>query len=206
MQNRDNHVTWSSVPAEAEAEQRLRCLDALVELERCSHAHPWSRRQLEDSLTAGHHIQLLHCRQTLIGYYVAMLVTDETHLLNIAVHPDHQSQGWGRCLLHHLADWAVTRACTSVLLEVRSSNRAARHLYGKMGFQPVGVRRDYYPLRSAREAASGVMAREDALVMRLFLSRTACPAAVSKADGVAVSRDREHSGQCTHGDLWEGNV
>lgn len=159
-------------------QQQSCCLDAIAELEQRSHAYPWSRRQLADSAAAGHHIQLLYHRQTLIGYYVAMLVIDEAHLLNIAVHADHQSQGWGGYLLRHLANWAAEQACTAILLEVRRSNQAARRLYQKMRFLPVGVRKNYYPLRTSSDKATkatigaSTTQREDALVLRQLLTQT----------------------------------
>lgn len=155
---------WAAVPAGTA--QLRHCLDEMQRLEQCSHVHPWSRRQLADSVAAGHHVQLLYCDGGLIGYYVAMPVIDEAHLLNIAVHPDYRSRGWGRRLLRHLAEWADARGCVSVLLEVRRSNCAAIGLYRSMRFQPVAVRADYYP---QPDAAPGQPQREDALLMRLLL-------------------------------------
>ena len=50
------------------------------------------------------------------------------------------------------------RGCSRVLLEVREDNAAARHLYDRLGFEQVAVRRGYYgPGR-------------DAVVMRLRLA------------------------------------
>ncbi|MDH3872470.1 MAG: ribosomal-protein-alanine N-acetyltransferase, partial [Gammaproteobacteria bacterium] len=40
-----------------------------------------------------------------------------------------------------------------VFLEVRPSNRAALALYGKNGFNELGVRKDYYPTEGGREDA-----------------------------------------------------
>lgn len=157
-------VTWRTVPTDAA--QLGNCLDELLQLEQHSHVHPWSRRQLADSVEAGHHIQLLYCDAGLIGYYVAMSVIDEAHLLNIAVHPDCRSRGWGSRLLRHLVTWAQGMACSSVLLEVRRSNCAAIGLYRKMHFRQIAVRTDYYP-RSG--SAPGQAQREDALLMRLLL-------------------------------------
>jgi ribosomal-protein-alanine N-acetyltransferase len=48
--------------------------------------------------------------------------------------------------------------CTQFWLEVRASNSAARSLYEKLGFEVLGVRKNYYE-----------RPREDALVMGLTL-------------------------------------
>ena len=41
----------------------------------------------------------------------------------------------------------------SIFLEVRASNAAAIHLYDKLGFNEIGLRRDYYPAINGREDA-----------------------------------------------------
>jgi len=45
------------------------------------------------------------------------------------------------------------------LLEVRVSNVAAYRLYQKLGFDEIGLRKDYYPARVGREDAI-LLARE----------------------------------------------
>jgi ribosomal-protein-alanine acetyltransferase len=73
---------------------------------------------------------------------------DEREILNIAVAPEFRRTGVASKLIGSLTD-------RTVFLEVRVSNAAARSLYGKLGFDEVGTRRDYYDNPS-----------EDAIVMR----------------------------------------
>jgi [ribosomal protein S18]-alanine N-acetyltransferase len=61
------------------------------------------------------------------------------------VHPDCQGQRIGARLLLVLAREAVERGAKGLTLEVRMSNTAARALYGRFGFAPAGVRKNYYP-------------------------------------------------------------
>ena len=89
-----------------------------------------------------------------VGHGGLMFVVDEAHVTTIAVRPDQQRQGIATRLLLALATEARRRGTTALTLEVRVSNEAARALYGRFGFVPAGVRKNYY-------AEVG----EDALVM-----------------------------------------
>jgi len=86
------------------------------------------------------------------GFLVARRVAaDEAELLNLVVAPEFRRKGLARALLQDLlaAPAAAAQAQawpgkTSLYLEVRESNRAARNLYKSMGFQEVKIRPDYY--------------------------------------------------------------
>ena len=129
-------------------------LDAVMAIEQTAYAHPWSRGNFLDTLSAGHQALLLEAGGTLIGYYVAMKGVDEVHLLNVTVAPALQGQGWGRCLLDWLHLWARGEGAQCVWLEVRESNEVAQRVYDHCGYRRVGLRRDYYPAgRGQREHA-----------------------------------------------------
>lgn len=151
-------------------------LPLVAEVEKTAYAHPWNPRHFRDSLAAGHQMQMLVCTPSgpdapaapalpdgrwLLGYFVAMKVLDEVHLLNITTVPRHQRQGWAQWMLQALALWARQQDCQTLWLEVRDSNTPARNLYRKLGFTEVGRRRGYYPV--------GHGELEDALVMKLEL-------------------------------------
>lgn len=61
-------------------------------------------------------------------------------MLNLAVAIEWRQQGVARRLLEH----AMSALPGAWFLEVRESNKAARELYGGMGFETVGRRRAYY--------------------------------------------------------------
>ena len=136
-------------------------LDALLRVEQQAYAHPWERRNFEDSINAGHQIQLLMAQDTLLGYFVAMKGVDEVHLLNITVAPDYQRQGWAQVLLDALTLWARGQGAEWLWLEVRVSNERAIMVYEAHGFCRVGQRKNYYPDDDGQ--------REDAIVMSLRL-------------------------------------
>jgi ribosomal-protein-alanine N-acetyltransferase len=139
-------------------------LDAVVAIEKQCYSHPWSVGNFKDALKAGNLAQGLKVGEQWVGYYVAMQVLDEVHLLNITVAPSFQRQGWARCLMQSLSLWSQTHQATTLWLEVRESNARALKLYHAFGFEQVGLRKDYYP--------SGRNSRETAVVMRMALNST----------------------------------
>jgi ribosomal-protein-alanine N-acetyltransferase len=82
------------------------------------------------------------------GFAVSRITAPgECELLNLAVAPEFRRQGIGAELVRSLQ----TGPAVCVFLEVRESNLGARAFYKRLGFQEVGLRRDYY--RSPPESA-----------------------------------------------------
>ena len=135
------------------------------------------RPVMEIGLTLGRdvgaHVDVLRLHEEVVGFCNYWLVHDEVHLLNIAIAPARRRQGLARRLMDELLDFARRHECTTVILEVRKSNRAAIELYHSYGFEAVGLRPRYY-----------VEDREDALVMSLSLGKepSLVPAADADAD------------------------
>jgi ribosomal-protein-alanine N-acetyltransferase len=89
--------------------------------------------------------------QKVAGYIGVEKILDETHIINMAVHPDYRGKGVGNRLMQHvLNDEDV------FFLEVRVSNETAKNIYQRYGFKVIDTRKKYY--------ADG----EDAYVMRRF--------------------------------------
>lgn len=77
------------------------------------------------------------------GFIIGHAAGDQWEIDNVAVAPRKQRHGLGAELVREFLNRTRTGA-KEVFLEVRESNRAARKLYEKMGFVPVGRRRSYY--------------------------------------------------------------
>jgi ribosomal-protein-alanine N-acetyltransferase len=148
-------ASFKTTPLEARfADLRADDLDAVIAVEQSVYGHPWSAGNFKDALASGYQAQRLLAGDTLIGYFVAMKVVDEVHLLNITVSLDYRSQGWARLMLDALAVWSRGQGCAWLWLEVRESNHRAIQVYRSHGFKQVGLRKDYYPVgRGLREAA-----------------------------------------------------
>ena len=124
-------------------------LPAVLEIERRSFAQPWSRPFFEKelstpfaSLTVA--VEEGQPRDTVVGYTCCWRVTDEVHLLNVAVHPERRGTGLGRALLEAVVATARAGRAQVVFLEVRAGNVVARRLYRRLGFRDLGIRRGYY--------------------------------------------------------------
>ena len=75
----------------------------------------------------------------LLGYIGTERIAGETHIINMAVHPDKRNTGIGKKLL------AKALAPNEVsYLEVRVSNSPAQRIYEHFGFKIVGTRKKYY--------------------------------------------------------------
>ena len=144
------------------AMMRAQDVEAVVAVENDAYPFPWTRGNFLDSLASRYEAWTLReADARLAGYFLLMHAVDETHLLNITVRPDLHGRGYGRMLLDKVIQLALDANMHSVLLEVRPSNEHALSVYRHCGFQPIGVRKQYYP-------AAGT-SREDAIVMRLML-------------------------------------
>ncbi|MGH2830383.1 MAG: ribosomal protein S18-alanine N-acetyltransferase [Actinomycetota bacterium] len=128
----------------------------VLAIERLVYPRPWSAALFFSELSqksSRTYLVAVHEKEV-AGYGGLMCHLDEGHITTIAVHPDMQHHGIGARILYALTDDARRRTMRTLALEVRVANWAAQRLYSWFGFQPVGIRRNYY-------AETG----EDALVM-----------------------------------------
>jgi ribosomal-protein-alanine N-acetyltransferase len=78
------------------------------------------------------------------AFIIANCATDDWEIENLVVDPKYRHQGIATQLVREVVQRAQAVHATSVLLEVRESNLAARQLYRKAGFIEAGRRPDYY--------------------------------------------------------------
>lgn len=136
-------------------------LDALLPIEQQAYSHPWTRGNFIDALAAGYEAQLLlGAGDQLLGYFVAMPVLDEVHLLNITVAPAHQGRGWARVMLDGLTLWSRQRKALWLWLEVRESNARARAIYEKHGYLQIAERKNYYPAIDGQREHAIIMSKK----------------------------------------------
>jgi len=143
-------------------------LDGVMEIERQSFPTPWSRGLFERELLLSYaqaFVAVDAPTGRVVGYLCFWLVEGETHILNLAVHPERRRQGIASQLLHYGLDYSRQQGAEEITLEVRRSNYKAIALYRSFLFQPQGIRRRYY-------SDSG----EDAVIMTLHLDEPAAPA------------------------------
>jgi [ribosomal protein S18]-alanine N-acetyltransferase len=119
-----------------------------------AYGEAWTRRQVADALTLpSTHALVIGLDGELIpdgpnsqqpaGFVLTRHAADEEELLLIAVDPRFRYRGIGAQLISHLFAEARERAVSQVFLEMRRGNPAVA-LYSKVGFNPIGERRNYY--------------------------------------------------------------
>jgi [ribosomal protein S18]-alanine N-acetyltransferase len=135
---------------------RRRHLRGVMAIERQVYARPWSPNLFVAEMTETNNRCYLVARidKTVVGYGGLIGYGDEAHVTNIAVDPQQHRHRIGTRLLHELIVGAIELGGRAVSLEVRVTNWGAQRLYGRFGFHPVGIRRNYYQELS-----------EDALIM-----------------------------------------
>lgn len=146
-------------------------LDSVLAIESVSHLHPWTKGNFSDSLAAGHWAYCVRPQladsvkgsyldpEILWAYCILFPALDELHLLNITVSPQLRRLGIGIKMMHAIEGVAAQQNMPRIILEVRPSNEAALKLYQALGYEQIGMRKNYYPV----DAASGL--REDAFVL-----------------------------------------
>ena len=121
-------------------------LPAVHAIERASFFPTWPEDAYRNELLTNKLATYLVAR--LDGVVVAFggiwLMVDEAHITTFAVDPAWRRRSIGERLLIGLLDAAMSRRAREATLEVRLSNVAARRLYEKYGFRPVGIRPRYY--------------------------------------------------------------
>ena len=121
-------------------------LAAVHDIERRSFTTPWPshayRTELETNRLA--HYRVVRVDGRVVAYAGLWLMVDEAHVTTFAVDPMWRRRRVGEALLIAILDLAIERGAREATLEVRLSNLAARRLYEKYGFRPVGIRPRYY--------------------------------------------------------------
>lgn len=106
---------------------------------------PWSLESLRNELKNKFSKYIIVKNEnSIIGYAALWLIIDETHIINIAIHPDYRGIGASKLLMEAIIDACKERKIPAITLEVRSNNIIAQNLYKKYGFIEEGLRKNYY--------------------------------------------------------------
>jgi ribosomal-protein-alanine N-acetyltransferase len=143
---------------------KRRHLRGVMAIERQVYPRPWSPNLFLSEMSESRNRCYLVARidREVVGYGGLICYGEEAHVTNVAVDPLHHRRRIGSRILRDLVLAAVDLGAEALSLEVRVTNWAAQRMYGRFGFRPVGVRKNYY-----QEIG------EDALIMWLDGIRTA---------------------------------
>lgn len=135
-------------------------LDEVLEIEKASFPAPWSRSMFQEEMANRNARLIVFLEDSrIVGYLCFWEVLDEAHLLNIAVHPERRTLGYGQHIMARLQEICRRDGLKRIILDVGRRNTAARSLYRKCGFSSIGFRKNYY-----------TVAGDDAIVMEKWLA------------------------------------
>ena len=124
-----------------------------------AYGEAWNNRQIRDALLmpSTHAILISSTGEMIengmseaVGFVLSRYAAGEEELLLIAVAPSSRHQGLGEQLINHLFEASRARGATRIYLEMRRGN-PAENLYRKVGFEPIGERRNYYRMADGRQ-------------------------------------------------------
>lgn len=124
-------------------------------IETMSFSMPWSLHAFTESVANSNYRFLVAEEEgEILGYCGFVYVLDEAEIPNVCVSVEARKRGIGRALMEELIKTAKELGVVTLHLEVRQSNVAAQRLYRSVGFEEVGIRKNFYELP-----------KEDALLM-----------------------------------------
>jgi len=123
-------------------------LPEVMAIEGASFPNPWHevtfRGEIQNEGISFPMVAVDFATRAVLGYIIYWLIRDEIQVNNIAVRTDFRGRGIGEAVMRLVLDNAGLAGVRFVSLEVRVSNMPARSLYRKLGFEPIGLRKDYY--------------------------------------------------------------
>jgi ribosomal-protein-alanine N-acetyltransferase len=126
-------------------------LGLLVDIENSAFSRPWSQQAIAAELACPEAAQYIakicagESQESAIGYLFVRYLTDEMHIMKIAVAAQWRHRGCATAMLRTAHADAACRETNTVVLEVRRSNHGAIAFYAKNGFETIGIRPNYYP-------------------------------------------------------------
>ncbi len=128
-------------------------INAVMEVEKSVYPYPWTKGIFADCIRVNYECWVATESNEVIAHAILSVAAGESHILNLAVDKRNQKQGTGKQLLQHMVDIARLKSADMIMLEARPSNTAAIQLYEAIGFNEIGVRKDYYPADNGKEDA-----------------------------------------------------
>ena len=132
----------------------------VAEIERKSFSLPWSEDAFMSEIDNPLATYVVAVEdETVLGFAGVHIIAGEGYITNIAVCETARRCGIGEMMLKRIIDICKSK-CTFVTLEVRVSNTSAISLYEKLGFETLGIRKNFYEKPT-----------EDAVIMTLNFNR-----------------------------------
>ncbi len=105
----------------------------------------WNYNILKEELSSSNSKYIVAISKgEVIGFAGIKFALDQADIMNIVTRKDHRNKGVGTLLLNELISICKEFKANSIFLEVNEDNKPAIKLYEKVGFESVGIRKNYY--------------------------------------------------------------
>ncbi len=120
-------------------------IPATMEIEQNSFTTPWSEQDFLNEIYNKDAVSKVAVFEgTIIGYICANYHPHESHIVNLAVHPDFRRRDVATILMNKAIGELKKRGSVFLYLKVRASNTSARRFYEFLGFGVETFRKKYY--------------------------------------------------------------
>ena len=120
-------------------------LPFVAAIEEKTFSQPWSIEGFYDAISMEeNHYVVCEEEGKIVGYCGYYGTVQEGEITNVAIEERYRNRGYGRKMLTELMKIASDHHVERLVLEVRISNDSARHLYQKLGFKELGIRKNFY--------------------------------------------------------------
>lgn len=117
-------------------------------LEHDAYPDPWTQGMFHQEMRNGpSHFYLAFHENALVAYGGFWMILDEVHITKVTVARPWRGQGLGRVFMVFLEARGTEAGGKVVRLEVRESNTPARGLYRNLGYEEIGIRKNYYAVQ-----------------------------------------------------------
>ncbi len=113
----------------------------ILKIEQLCFSVPWGENELCEELNnqcAKFYVAIKE--KKVVGYVGLYVVCNEGDVARVAVLPEYRRYGIAKALLEK----SFKDELNSVFLDVRESNVPAKELYKSLGFEEIGIRKNYY--------------------------------------------------------------
>lgn len=114
-------------------------------LEREAFSMPWSEEDFEGMIRSENaRYYVAEKEGAILGGCGLYIVLEEASITNVVIRREARNQGVGTDLMRHMMEMCGRDGVKAFTLEVRVSNKAAIHMYEKVGFVSEGIRPGFY--------------------------------------------------------------
>ena len=119
--------------------------EQVAAIEAVSFSMPWSLKAFTDTVEKDNFRYFVAEEAgEILGYCGFLFVLDEAEIPNVCVKSSARKQGVGKKMMNEMIEEAKKLGISTLFLEVRESNVAARALYKSLGFAEDGIRKNFY--------------------------------------------------------------